>query len=1040
MTIIELYINNRLCDIGRDFGVRLNRQLLNPGELNTKDAQYSYSITLPPTSNNHAIFNYANIEETANKFNREYKAELIINSVRVFVGLFRLSEVTRDKYKGNLYIPATKSIKDIFGELKLNENPEYRIEFKDFAEYVSYYNILAATGPQMAIFPYTLYGVLPKVPLNHDVNNYSPRNIWDDSVRIGMQDLAPSINPLLILKHIFNAQGYKLGGTAFDDERLARLYMSYKNDVDYVQPWNYGQHAKFRLTGSWASTYNKRTGASGRELERGVNQNDVYYSCDIFDANNTLVNIVEDSGGNVLYKTVNDANGRTWAQCQVRIPTSGFYKVQLNASLRVYDAHAWRSTDPVTGVQHVCNDTNNANNNMFNKMYEFRLLRDRGKGDFGISGAKLDGNLYYNNQPQNNRFATIRDIFGRETVNPNFDDNTDIPKYFPQVNSDGQINFIDAAQDKNIVLGFAFGRRDGADGGYQNPRDTGTTIAQVQAAKPALSWDTAVNDTVPTRLAIKSPGYWKYGRIGNFDNEDDNPNVNIDYSEGTKIVGKVLDEHGNPRNPEEGEIADSNIILSRFRLDRYFTYILKTPTESNYTGYAFVHAGTAINERIKVEFVNGEALFNTSSFGVFGDEPRLTLYLATANYNVDGTLTISKQIQPGSEDIIDWELSDKYKIDLNNAPLNYARRSNNLNGQGSANAVVWFNAGELVTLASVSEKGRYRQNGMHTTYGWTEHEVTYDLSIQPFRIDTDWLKVNYSGNGTAVMNWNDPVNFDVDSINLVGFLPADMKTDDFIDNFCKAFNLQLTQIDAATFELNVKQSKTAVSNLFINLDNLASVRDRSNTPLGLPSLYKLGFTVDVEEEGYVTTGDDGGGEYATGVTEEKVVEQKSSFSFNWFKNITKQQPGGNIVLPLAVISKHEVWTGELSYPDAMKKRYPNQALRFWYSDGLLNDTGASFDFNGKSLSIVKVSNELAGLSTLSYKNQRLTILDTYFTVLINGSSHYTEIEGYLTPTQYEALNGAILAMFNGDLYYVAELSGYDPTGRNKTKIKLIRKI
>ena len=120
MTIIELYINNRHCDVGRDFGVRLNRQLINPGELSIKDAQYSYSITLPPTSNNHTVFNHANIEETRDKFNREYKAELIINSVRVFMGLFRLSEITQDKYKGNLYIPTNKSIKDIFGELKLN--------------------------------------------------------------------------------------------------------------------------------------------------------------------------------------------------------------------------------------------------------------------------------------------------------------------------------------------------------------------------------------------------------------------------------------------------------------------------------------------------------------------------------------------------------------------------------------------------------------------------------------------------------------------------------------------------------------------------------------------------------------------------------------------------------------------------------------------------------------------------------------------------------------------------------------------------------
>ena len=95
MNIVELYINNRLCDTAADFSVRLNRQLLKPDELNTKDAQYSYSITLPPTSNNHEVFNYSNIEETRDKFNREYRAELIINSVRVFNGdLYYVAELS----------------------------------------------------------------------------------------------------------------------------------------------------------------------------------------------------------------------------------------------------------------------------------------------------------------------------------------------------------------------------------------------------------------------------------------------------------------------------------------------------------------------------------------------------------------------------------------------------------------------------------------------------------------------------------------------------------------------------------------------------------------------------------------------------------------------------------------------------------------------------------------------------------------------------------------------------------------------------------
>lgn len=924
MTIIELYINNRLCDVGRDFGVRLNRQLLNPGELNTKDAQYSYSITLPPTSNNHAIFNYANVEETKDKFNREYRAELIINSVRVFIGLFRLSEVTSDKYKGNLYIPATKSIKDIFGELKLNENPEYRIEFLNFVTSINNYNTGVYGDTPPCIFPYTLYGVLPKIPLDTS-NDYSSKTIWDDSVRMGMQDLPPSINVLQILKHLFNAQGYKLGGTAFDDERLTRLYMSYKNATDYVQPWNYGKQAQINIQGVWSSTHNKRTNASGRQFEKGVYQgfNEGYtaYGCDLLNATNSKITILQDTGSNVLYKEVNDDNdtyNRTWAQCQIRIPVAGFYKVRLIAGLKVLNTENWRSTDSDTEVQHICCYTEKANNGMYNKMYEFRLLRDWGKGDFGLANPKLNGTFYYNNLPQNTRFEG----------NPNFDLSVDVPKYFPQIISSnrGQQLFIDAAQDKNIVCGFAFGAR-GTDE-YKNPLDNDNTLAQIQIAKPAQSWDVSIEGL--TRLAVENPGYKKYGYIDSHDPD-----------------------------------------------------------------------------------------------GVVPDE----------------------------DDTIVWQDSDRFKIDLRGIPA--SERNNvsrgiywsnvdypELSGSGRISAVVWFEAGELVTLASISEEGRYRRNGMHSVYGWTEQEITFNLSIQPFRIDMDWLKVDTSGNGTAVMNWNDPVNFDVDSINLVGFLPADMKTDDFIDNFCKAFNLQLTQIDATTFELNVKQSKTAVSNLFINLDNLASVRDRSNTPLGLPSLYKLGFTLDVEEEGYVTTGDDGGGEFETGVTEEKVVEQKSNFSFNWFKSITKQQTGGNIVLPLAVISKHEVWENSVTYPDAMGKRYTNQAIRFWYWDGLLNDLGANFTFGflDQPISIAKVSDNLTGLNNLSYKNEKLTILTNYFTLLINGSSHYTEVEGYLTPDQYEDINGSIMAVFNGDLYYVAEISGYDPTGRNKTKIKLIRKI
>lgn len=1278
MTNQELYIDGIRINLGVNFGVRLNRQLLNPAELNTKDAQFSFSITVPTGGVNDKAFNYSSIEETSDKFNRLYAADYIADGIRIFRGNFKLTSVTRTAYKGNLYVPAPKTIKDIFGEIKLNQNPELRIPFADFVTSVNGYNTAAAIEPQPAIFPYTLYGVLPKSPLNKNANTYSARTLWDASVRLGLQDLPPSINPLIMLKHIFAAQGYSLQGTAFDDERLSKLYLSYKNASDYVQPWNYGQFAKMHVRGGWASRYNWRTG--GEQLERGVSQgNDstgVIYGCDLLDATNTAIEIVEDTGGNVLYSEVNDGSGRTYVRAQIRIPTSGFYKVKFNASLQVDDAENWRTTDPATGVQHVGGRTSNAVNNFGDNIYEVRLCRDRKTADFGINSPRLNGVFYYNNQPQNQTF-----------------DGNNVPKYFPQV-LDGQTNFIDAAQDKQHLIGFNFGRHEPVVTGspfsgfgvspanpeFYNPKNGLEPNAQLLVAKPAISWDASQDNANPTRLAVKSAGYWKYGRIGDFDNEGDNPNENLDYSTAPRETGKILDAQGNAQAPPSGNIstiidgyfisaltgfqtpasgwsvsdfielteysginftawatpntsaaivayydalmqfigagvvgttalqqftnepisppaeayyvrfsgssaytipntgvdadfpltggqgytwvnqfptvalahtvtafrikmatastitlykcnndntgmvsvgtfavgvgvndltglniplaagqrigvtltdaayyrsaggvgswagsvlagieiyytysftldrgalevlgtnaAGVNVILNRFQLARFFTYKIETDPADNYSGYAYIHNGADVNYLQRIDFVDGVAEFNTAYSGLVVVDPKLTLYLKTANFDVDGTLTISRQIQNGSEDVIDWELTNKYKIDLNNAPANYARRGQyqgagadaNWNAQGEVNAVVWLDAGELLTVASLSSEGRYRRNGMHSTFGWASHRIQFDLSVQPFRVDPDWLKVNLQGNGTAVMDWNDAPNFDTDSINLVGFLNADIKTDEFIDNFCKAFNLRLSQIDLNTYALDVKQSKTAVSNRFVNLDKIASVKDRENTPLGLPSIYKIGFTVDVEEQGYAESGDNGGGEYETGAIEGGVVEQKSTFSYNWFKTITKVETGGNVNLVLPIISKADVWNAAMPYPEAMRKRYTDLAYRFWYYDGLLNSTGATFAFNGASLQLARVSNQIAGVSVLNYKNQPYTILDNYFTVLINGSSHYTELEGFVTPAMYVQLDGSIMAMFNGDLYFIAELGGYDPTRRNKTNIKLIRKI
>lgn len=920
MSSYELYIEDELADIDSSFAPRLSRQLIVPQELQRKDAQMSFTVTLPATERNCRLFGFANVEEVRNKFNRLYKAELLANGVRIFSGKdgrFKLTKATRTEFQGNLYIPTRKAINEIFKDIKLTDNASYRIPFTAFAASVNSLNAAALASPQMVAFPFALYGLLPKDPKNADGTGYTGVALWDNTVRIGMSDIPPSINPLLMIRHIFESKGYKIEGTAFDDDRLRNLYQSYKNEADYVQPWNYGYQARIHVSGSWGNIKNMRSGASNSSTrERGGFKNGNVYTCDIFDSTNAQINKINDPGGNVNITKPIDSNGREWVNCQVYIPASGFYKVKLSGGCLIPNNSNWREVDSVSGFQYMgwrSGKNTGASPYIYNdfstKRFELKLLRDNKQADFGTANGGLDGTYYRDNLPQN------------DTFNAN-----NQPKYFPTIRNLGsskyeQLIFIDKVQNPNSVLGFRFGLNDSNHPYYGNNNPYG----QLHAAKPAFSYDTSENGDLPTRLAIQSPGYLYWGA--------------------------------------------------------------QIPPDDD-----------------------------TGSSG--SDDPDLG-----------------------------WSTSNRFKISLTGAPTNYTRRGyynggtgdSNRYADGSVNAVVWFDAGELLTIAVATEEGRYRNGNMSSTYGWTNQEIVFDLDIEPYQIAPEWLKVNYAGEGSAPMSWNDATTFDVNSIDLVKFLPADMSTSDYIENFCKAFNLILSQPSSDTFRLDIKQPAHSTGSVAIDLDNMTSVEDAENEPLNLPSLFKIGFTVDEEEEGYVRTGDDGGGSFDTGAVEENVLEQTSFFSFNWFKSITKTETSGNKTFSVPIISKAEPWNDYVDYARAMTTRYTNQALRFWYLDGTLNSIGATFSFNNASLTLLKVSNTLTGRNTLNYKNVTRSILTNYFSLVTNARAHYTTVKGYLRPEQYAKIDGTILAKFNSDRYLIAEVEAFDPSGEEETTLKLITK-
>ncbi len=204
---IELYIDKQLCDIGDPsrFSVYLKRQLYNPRELSTKDAQVSYNITLPATDTNNAIFGFANVEEVKGKFVRLHDAQLVVDGIRIFDGKFRMNEITPDSYKGNLGVPAKKTVKDIFGDRTMNQAKEWKIKFGQFAESVAKYN---NTPDSECIFPFVLYGLLSKITNNE--GEYSDKNLWDETVRLGIDSFPPSISCLQAIDQIFKGKKLRL--------------------------------------------------------------------------------------------------------------------------------------------------------------------------------------------------------------------------------------------------------------------------------------------------------------------------------------------------------------------------------------------------------------------------------------------------------------------------------------------------------------------------------------------------------------------------------------------------------------------------------------------------------------------------------------------------------------------------------------------------------------------------------------------------------------------------------------------------------------
>lgn len=886
---IELYIANRLCDLGEsDLSIRLRRQFINPAELNTKDAQKSYSISLPSTPNNDAIFSYKNVEETDGKFTIYPDARLYVNGILVMEGKFRLSEITHNSYKGNLGVPALLTAKDIFGERKMNNNGDWSIDFLGEKSLTNCNTKPKDGEPKPCIFPLVLYRIPPS-GRNGTITGYEEYKL---------EDFPPSVNCLKMLEHLFKSLDYNLAGSAFNDKRLKNLYVSYRNPNDFEMPYKVSQ---LGLSGSWTNCKSRRPElrAECKNYEAHGNIKNSFVVCNLFDSD--LLN-VEKPIRNPDNKsiTIKDNN-----KVMFTVPRSGLYKITLNAKVSLLPGNQ-SNRIPVNNKGYIIIPTRHQYVNesgiptgavyfrcFYNTACELKLMRTGEGEDLSLSSIDMDASFSRNNEASKGSY--------------------------PQ---SGKVLFIDPKQNKNLLCGFSWGRVVSDNENYQrsdsyyvindykNDAWRNNQYCHPMAIKHGQSWDDKeVNAADESQSVVYSPGY--------------------------------VNSSGNP-------------------VDKYVIDLKNSKTNTN-------------------------LIFSSDR-----DEKPMTV------------------------------------------PFE---------GTGLVEQIVYLKEGERLHLVAAQDRAENED--------WIWQKIDFDINLEYFSKEEGWITENMNGetnssNPEALnMDWLEPgIQMD-GQLNLSDFLPTEVKIDDWINNFCKAFNLELIHRGDKNFELNLKKNTLDKNtSIVLNLDKKASVVQAANSSLGLPRVYKLGFTNDTDEQGYaeglkkdskgsITEEQTGGGTFYTGNNDAGEIEQKSNFSYCWYKKISYN--GETYDVP--VITDSEVWDNRTNFSEAVNKRFYQKAQRFWYA------TGKTINvlINKESADMAIVSNTYQGDRplTLDYEDKPNSIMRQYFMLLDNNKS-YTTVECFLTPEEYDLLDRCYVK-FNGDLYLVAEADGYDPMGESKTKLKLLKK-
>lgn len=392
---LDILINGQRVDIldRSSINLRLNNVLYNPTEINSRQAEYSFSFNLPTTPNNNKIFGYANVLAKNNKFGTDYNCEVYSDEILIFTGTLRVQTIQRGFYNVNLVNIKINTVETIFGEMKMNEI-DWKIPFTG----PSSINMHNADYNSKVIFPLVSYGVFQKAPssnFRYEWNQYYGKFQIDEYNKWYYESFVPSPNLLELVKKAFNQKGYEVHGNIFQDKVLNNLYMSENLADQQIPTYNLGQPnlGRAEIFVTFNNTIDRNTGNNNKASYYQHNLSYPYLPvAKQGEWNWSSVNIYDLwSNENSAVSNFQDEHYMFYDNCIV-IPADGLYKIKLsvNGEISSQTLEASEYWNPTRGQEAELH-TITLNNDLKDDMpIEVQLVRNSNECEL-IHGSKQWG-------------------------------------------------------------------------------------------------------------------------------------------------------------------------------------------------------------------------------------------------------------------------------------------------------------------------------------------------------------------------------------------------------------------------------------------------------------------------------------------------------------------------------------------------------------------------------------------------------------------------------------------------------------------------